>query len=217
MLCSEVVAEDAPHRLPTTNGNQRMTYSESEARHFYWHCVTTAKLLEHLDLNTATRAHVNNAIRMATLTAIGKDGIRYASRSALAKRDNAAATSRTTGLIREHVVPISVISRRVLSAKENDTPVAWRDLIAHLTQEDLGHWQVIDSDSFRDSRAPLSAIVASIVRELAVLAWITTDENVRLRENGLAKRMPGNGDGGVFSRYTACKIEWVDLQEQPAA
>lgn len=193
-----------------------MSYSASEAKHFHWHCVTAAKLLEELTLNTATRVHVNNAIRMATLTAIGKNGIRHATRSAADRRANSLTKSGAAGLIKEHVVPISVISSRVINAKNAETPVTWRDLVADLTQQDLDHWQVIDSDSFLDSRAPLSAIIASMVRNLAVLAWVTPEENALLRESGLGKRMPDNGDESVFSRYTACKIEWVDLNAQPA-
>ena len=59
-----------------------MTYTHKEAGYFYWHCTTAALILSTIELNTATRVHVANAVRMATLNAAGKRGIRYASKAA---------------------------------------------------------------------------------------------------------------------------------------
>lgn len=93
-----------------------MHYTKVESGYFYWHCRAAAQLLENLPLNTATRVHVHNAIRMATLNAVGKNGIRLASKDAAAQLDRNVGKAKTKGLLREHVVPVSVIAAEVESA-----------------------------------------------------------------------------------------------------
>ena len=93
-----------------------MRYTKTESRYCYWHCRAAAQVLENLELNTATRVHVHNAIRMATLNAVGKDGIRLASKDAFSQLGRTAGKPETKGLIREHVVPVSVIAGEVESA-----------------------------------------------------------------------------------------------------
>ena len=187
-----------------------LTYTDREAHHFYWHCCTTAILLDNLPQNTATQAHVNNAVRMATLNAKGKNGISLASASAsalLAERQG----KKTEGLIREHVVPVSVIVAQVKVAWSSGAKRTWRELIPHLKPHDLDNWAVVDTDLFLDSAPPFSAVVAALVRENTVLAWVTPEDNVRLSERGLRKSMPKHLPFSPHARYEACEIELVDL------
>lgn len=195
-----------------------MTYTPKEARYFYWHCMTAATILEVLEVierNAATNVHLNNAVRMATLNAVGRRGISLASPSAAAKIATSTGTGRFKGLLREHVVPVSVISMRVRKAWSSRERPTWREL-AWLKDEDLQHWAVVDSDYFLDAEAPLSAVVADIVRQSTLLAWVTSADNSELRSRGLTKRMPEGSDDDPHARYTACDIKLVDLRLQPA-
>ena len=188
-----------------------MSYNETEARYFYWHCLTAAKVLSELGLNTATRVHLNNAIRMATLNAVGKNGIVYASSTAFDHISKQTGANRTRGLIREHVVPISEISKRIVEAWRSNHSPTWRELTQLLTNADFKNWSVIDSDDFLDSDAPLSAIAAAIIRQRTALAWVTSTDNALLRARGLGKSMPKGCENEVFSRYTECQIKVVKL------
>ena len=193
-----------------------MTYTPREARHFYWHCMTAATLLEVLERNTATNVHLNNAVRMATLNAVGRRGISLASPSAAAKIASSTGPGRFKGLLREHVVPVSVISMRVEKAWTSHERPTWRELVPWLKDEDFQHWAVVDSDYFLDTQAPLSAVVAAIVRQSTHLAWVTSADNSELRSRGLTKCMPESSDDDPHARYTACGIKLVDLRSQPA-
>ena len=188
-----------------------MKYTKAEARHFYWHCVTAALLIENLENNTAANAHVTRAIRMATLTAAGKDGVHFASRGAHDRRPSPASDWAGLGLIKEHVVPVSVIALEVREVHRAGTKYVWRQLVHGLTQHDLENWQVIDSDEFLEQEAPLSALVAFIVRRSTKLAWITKEENTRLSRQGLTKVMPLDHGDDLLARYKACKIELIEL------
>lgn len=193
-----------------------MTYTHKEALYFYWHCMTVATLLEALELNTATSAHVNNAIRMATLNAVGRLGISLASPSAAKKIASSAGPNPYKGLLREHVVPVSVISKQVQEAWRSTERPSWRELLPWLKDEDCQYWEVVDSDNFLELTAPLSALVAAIVRRRTLLAWVTSADNVELRSRGLTKRMPDGSTDDPRARYTACGINLVDLRELAA-
>jgi hypothetical protein len=193
-----------------------LTYTQKEARYFYWHCMTVATLLENLDLNTATSVHVNKGIRMATLNAVGRLGISLASPSAAKKIASSTGPGSYKGLLREHVVPVSVISTHVLQAWRSTERPSWRELLPWLNKEDCRHWEVVDSDYFLEVTAPLSALVATIVRRKTLLAWVTSADNLELRSRGLIKRMPDSSTDDPRARYTACGISLVDLRELAA-
>ena len=188
-----------------------MSYTLREARYFYWHCSTAAILLDSLELNTATRVHLNNAVRMATLNAAGKSGIRLASASASALLTGTSGKQSPKGLIREHVVPVSVISGQVVDAWSSRVQYAWRELVPSLKDEDLKNWKVVNSDYFLDSTAPFSAVIATFVRDRTLLAWVTSEDNTRLREGGLSKSMPDYLPDDPRARYQVCEIELIDL------
>lgn len=188
-----------------------MHYTKTESRYFYWHCCVAAQVLENLDINTATRVHVHNAIRMATLNAVGKNGIRLASNDAFSQLDPIVGKPKTKGLIREHVVPVSVIAGEVESAWASGTVYTWRERLQFLHQDDFDNWKVIDSDTFLDSAAPFSAVIAAQVRQSSLLAWVTDKDNARLRESGLGKSMSESMPGNSRGRYIACGIDLVDI------
>lgn len=188
-----------------------MGYTKSEAKHFYWHCVTAALLIEKLEHNTATLAHIGRAIRMATITARGKNGVQYASRNAFKIKAGSSGDWSTLGLIREHAVPVSVITERILGVHSSGVRYSWRELAHQLAQDDLERWDVVDSDYVLDQAAPFSATIAAIVRQCTALAWITPEEDDLLRLKGLVKTMPPGCEDEVLARYKACDIELVPL------
>jgi len=188
-----------------------LKYTEAEANYFYWHCKTAALLIEHMEqLNTATLSHIQRAIRMASETAVGKYGVQYASQNAIQQKPQTTKHWSGLGFVREHIVPVSVIAKRVMDDRESGIQYSWRERLDGLTQDDLQNWNVIDSDYFHDQYAPLSAIIATIVRRSAKLAWITKDEDRKLKRMGLTKVMPPNSNDDL-ARYTFCDIELVPL------
>lgn len=189
-----------------------MTYTHKEAGYFYWHCTTAALILSTIELNTATRVHVANAVRMATLNAAGKRGIRYASKAAFEKYRAEGTDWTRLGLIREHVFPISTILSLIVEVHTEDRIHSWRELVPYLKDEDLVAWNVVESDAMHDARAPLSAVIAALVRRFTVLAWITGAEDDMLKDKGLTKSMPPGYGDDLLARYRACGIDMVDLQ-----
>jgi hypothetical protein len=188
-----------------------MKYTEDEANYFYWHCTTAALLIEQLEKNTATCSHIQRAVRMASETAVGKNGVQYASHEAYQQKLASKKNWSGLGLTREHVVPVSVITKKVLVAHESGIVYSWRELIGSLTQDDLRNWMVIDSDYFLGKAAPLSAVIASVIRRSAIFAWITKDDDKELRKKGVTKTMPPNQEDNELARYTFCGIKLVSL------
>lgn len=187
-----------------------MAYTDKEAGYFYWHCTVAAILIEQqLERNAATNSHIQHAVRMATETARGKRGVQYASQRANERRALTQEPWASLGLTREHVVPVSVITRRIIKQYDSGAKYAWSDIVDAFTQHDLNNWKVIDSDLFQSQVAPLSAIIASMVRRSAVLAWITKEEDALLKKKGLVKTMPVGAERDELARYKACGIELV--------
>jgi hypothetical protein len=114
------------------------------------------------------------------------------------------------------VIPVSVISTRVVATWRSHERFSWRELVPWLKDEDFQHWKVIDSDYFLDADAPLSAVVAALVRQSTLLAWVTSADNDELRSRGLAKVMPEGIDDDPHARYSACGIKLVELRTEAA-
>lgn len=189
-----------------------MKYTQTEANHFYWHCKTAALLIEQLEeRNAATCSHIQHAIRRASETAVGKAGVQYASRNAYHQKPPSKKDWSGLGFIKEHAVPVSVIVKKVLDAHVSGVEYSWRERIQGLTQDDLQNWAVIDSDYFHDQVAPFSATIATIVRRYAVFAWITKDEDQKLKAERLTKSMPPGHEDDKLARYKFCEIELVSL------
>lgn len=80
-----------------------------------WHCRVAALLLRELPQNPHTKHHVRGAIREASVAIKGKhrrlpEGVEFFSANA---RDQ-LARGKKLGLVREHVVPVSVINKKVV-------------------------------------------------------------------------------------------------------
>jgi hypothetical protein len=189
-----------------------MKYTQEEARYFYWHCRAAALLLDQLEEeNAATSSNVRHAIRKATETAVGKDGVQYASEEALRLKNSIGKGWSRRGFTKEHAIPVSVITKEIREKHASDVGYVWRELLHDLHPADHQNWGVVDSDDFLSERAPFSAVIAVIVRRRARLAWITKAEDKALKENGLTKVMPPGFDGDDLARYKFCNIRMQAL------
>lgn len=176
-----------------------MTANPTEANYFRWHCAVAAMLIDALPANAATSAHTRHAIRMATVTAVGEKGVLHASKQAREIKEASGKAWNKCGLVKEHVIPVSLIHERVVEA---------------LKRSAVGPDQ--GGQSFPDN--PRARQVAKIVEEMTLLAWISKDEEARLRDKtrdagkSLHKRMPTGWDGKEkFARYIACGIEYSKI------
>lgn len=85
-----------------------MTATKSEAKNFYWHCQVAATVAK-LHKNPATKANLRHALRLATLTVAGKNGVQLASRKAYSEKHLCGKDWSACGLVKEHVIPISLL------------------------------------------------------------------------------------------------------------
>jgi hypothetical protein len=186
----------------------------SELIHFYWYCATATQLIENLPRTTATNAVSLYAVRRATETFTGKNGVPYASaRARKACADNGGKWE-GCGLVREHAIPVSHIHRGLedaLSVKRSEETLAEarRRLEAELMAipAKAGTFQGYPAN-------PQIAFVVDIIRASTTLAWLTVDEDNLLNERlgdgskSLKMRMPPNWDGrDPLARYRFCEIE----------
>jgi hypothetical protein len=170
-----------------------MTATPSEADNFRWHCAVAAMLIDTLPVTAATSAHTRNAVRLATLTSVGKNGVLHASKQAKEIKESTGKKWHKCGLVQEHVIPLSLIHERVVEELKR-SPAA----------SDQG------GPSFPDN--PRARLVARIVEDMTLLAWISQDEDARLRDKSLQKCMPTDWDGQErFARYIACGIEYSTI------
>lgn len=194
--------------------NSRST-KQPDIEKFFHYCNVAAKIIDELPRNTTTRACALFAIRRASNCYAGKNGIRFVSAGALARHKEVGAPWHQLGLIKEHVVPVSLMRKKTtaaLQALSSDagtapppfTEEAAPELppnVAALFQQHPRAWQV-----------------GRIVRDWTILAWITGEENARFNDKpkydgiSLIKRMPLDWDGkDPFARYTAAGIELVAM------
>lgn len=187
-----------------------------ESEQFFWNCHVAATLIDHdgIPRNTATKACVLYAVRKASICLIGKDGVRFATPGACAQRTAAGVPWQKAGLVKEHVVPVSLIRERVvaqLDATRNDPA-----LRPSFGLEDEAGLTAAAAALFRAH--PRAWEVGKVVRDMTLLAWITREEEKRFDEKArhggisLRKRMPMGWRGeDVFARYTACELELVEV------
>ncbi|QNP59636.1 hypothetical protein [Paenacidovorax monticola] len=107
-----------------------------------WHCRVAALLLQKLPRNPHTKHHVRGAIREASVSIRGKhrrlpEGVEFFSATA---RDM-LARGEISGLVREHVVPVSIINEKVIALvkpTEKDIIEIVRNwtIMAAITQEE---------------------------------------------------------------------------------
>jgi hypothetical protein len=187
-----------------------MTTKPTEAVNFFWHCLMAAKIIDELPETTATKSHAVHAIRMATVCAVGKEGVLYASDAARSTKEAAGKDWHKCGLVREHVVPVSLMREFVVGKlKTTRDDGAAIDISSEDTQGLTPEVIAL----FRQH--PRAWLVAQVIREWTILAWITESEDERFddkaRHGGksIRKRMPTEWREaqGRFARYDACGIE----------
>lgn len=186
--------------------------STDEPDYFHWHCEVAALVMNTLPGNAATKHHIRNALRLATMAASGLDGIAYASEKALSIKAASAKGWRDAELIKEHVVPISEIYDQVIQAfafpvirTGGAGPIAFMP-----PEERRKKLQAGQSDLFLGNPRPWQ--IARVLREWNVQAYITREEDQLLRQHKLHKHMPKHWDGqDKFARYDICRIKLVDI------
>lgn len=189
-----------------------MSATAKEATNFFEHCLVAARLVDEFKVTTVTKGYVVRAVRMATVCSVGKGGVQYASDKAQAEKAIQEKPWEKCGLIKEHVVPVSLICAQVRNAlrttrdkSQAATPLMLGD------QDRLGLTPEVIELFVQNPRA---WEVARIIREWTLLAWITEEENKRFDEKdrhggkSIRKCMPKGWkiDQDRFARYVNCKI-----------
>jgi len=183
--------------------------TDQGSRSMYWHCEVAAMVLSQLPMNPITKQHVRESLRYATLSATGRP--RYASLEAKRILDTGSSRS----LVKEHAVPVSIVIGKVL---ERARPIldikdgAYR----FMPQDENPQRRLAHTEKSSERIIALGNLraweIAEIIREWAVLAWVTTSEDQRLRDAGLHKTMPPDWNGAdKFLRYERCGIGYVEL------
>lgn len=173
----------------------------------FWHCQVAAMLLNYCPMNPATKHHVRSAVREATKL------IRPTYRSVAAAAQREAGQS--SGLIREHAIPVSIIVGKVMALCG-----PW--VMVDLTGRTAGFMG--DGESGNLNRTPLggsrsmravgmvtAAQIMDVVRELTFCVEITKCEDGRLSGAGLRDRMPDDWDG----RNRLARYECADIKLAP--
>ncbi len=175
----------------------------------YWHCEVAAMVLNQLPMNPCTKQHVRESIRYATLSFNGKP--RYVSHEAKPILDMGT----TQSLVREHVVPVSIIIGKVL---QRTRPIIDFKDGAHRFMPSDENSQRRLGRTERSLERVLSVgnlrawEIAEIVKKWSVLAWVTKSEDQRLRDARLHSKMPSDWNGtDIFSRYEKCGISCISL------
>lgn len=184
----------------------------AEITNFFWHCLVAARLMYEFEDTTVTRSHFANAVRKATVCWIGRNGVRYASQPALARKNALGEHWERCGLVKEHAVPVAIAQaevRKELKARfssENpaESPAELPHEVQGLTPEVVQLFQ----------QNPRAWAVAQVIREWTLLAWITKEEDEKFDEKdrhggiSIRKRMPKdwNRNQSRFARYDACDI-----------
>lgn len=186
----------------------------SEMVHFYWYCATIAQLIEHMPGTTATRAVLLFAVRRATDTLTGKNGVPYASVEALKVCVTNGGTWEGCGLRKEHAIPVTCIRDEIVAALS--TPYSAESLAEAKERLDEEMAAVIAKPGALDGFPgnPRIALVVKIIRASTALAWLTEKEDELLKarladgSGSLIKRMPPDWDGkDPLARYRFCKID----------
>lgn len=174
----------------------------------YWHCEVAAMVLNQLPMNPCTKQHVRESIRYATLSAHGKP--RFVSHDAKPILDE----GNTKSLVREHVVPVSIVIGKVL---ERVRPFIDFKEGSHrfMPAAENSQWRLNRTESNSERVLALGNLraweIAEIVKDWAVLAWVTQSEDQRLRAARLHQKMPSDWNGtDIFSRYEKCGISYIE-------
>jgi len=182
--------------------------------HFYWYCATVAQLIEHLPRTTATRTVLLFAVRRATDTLTGKNGIPYASVEALKVCEANGGIWEGCGLRKEHAIPVTHICDEIVAAIS--APYSAKSLAEAKRRLDAEMVAAATKSGALDGFPgnPRIALVVEIIRASTALAWLTVKEDDLLKarladgSGSLIKRMPPDWDGrDPLARYRFCKID----------
>lgn len=186
----------------------------SELVNFYWHCAVVTQLIQQFPPNSATKSDTRWAIRKATESLTGKNGVPYASLAAQEARALNAGRWEGCGLVREHAIPVGHIYREIVGAlskewSETDLAAGKLRLDAEMKRIPARHGAF---SGFPDNAC--IAIVADVIRAATTMAWLTQQEDQLLKERvdnsseSLNKRMPPGWDGvDALARYRHCGIK----------
>lgn len=196
-----------------------MTRSSSESTNLFWHCFIIAKLHDEVPEGAARNSNIQHAIRKATECAVGANGVQYASEAALEVLDRGPRND-LERLIKEHVVPVSVIATLVREVLDGEESCLESRQGRELTS--MSFPTSVES-LFREN--PRAWGVAQVVADWSIMAWITKAENNRFSDKELhaggsiAKCMPAGWSRAQskFARYEKCEIKLVLLHEQASA
>lgn len=132
--------------------------------------MVTAHVIDKLPKNTATRSHSLEAVRIATLNTAGKNGVLYAGKLAIEIKESSRESWDKCKLIKEHVIPVSLIHRFV--DRELSLPLAGHNAAAAtvLVPSDLEAQGLTKETIAQFQKNPRAWQVAKIVREWTLLA-----------------------------------------------
>ena len=188
-----------------------MTATASEAKNFYWHCQVAATVAK-LHKNPATKANLRHALRLATLTVAGKNGIYLASRKAYSEKHLCGMDWSACGLVKEHVIPISLLYGLVRRELDNPAPRRWENYLDVPVDQNRALWNIPLDWANTSEAVPDALLIAKVIKESTILAWIHQEDDMKLRTGGYAKRMPEDWDGqDPLARYRAAGIEVLEL------
>lgn len=188
-------------------------HQDHQPEYFHWHCEVAALLLSALPGNAATKHHVRNALRMATLAAAGPNGVRFASVKAQQQQAARGLPWDKCDLIREHVVPIGEMYDQMLLSLGSPAFTTAPGKEPTLIQSTQRRTKLRAGENVHLLSSPRAWQIAAIVRQWSLMAYVTREEDALLRANKLHSRMPEDWDGkDKFARYIACGIRWVSLQ-----
>lgn len=199
--------KSGPLNTISMNSNTQATIDNTNG--MYWHCEVAAMVLNQFPMNPCTKQHVRESIRYATLSAHGPP--RFVSHEAKPILDE----GNTRSLVREHVVPVSIVIGKVL---ERARPfIDFKDGSHRFMPVDKNsQWRLARTESGSERVLALGNLraweIAEIVKKWSVLAWVTKSEDQRLRDASLHSKMPSDWNGtDIFSRYEKCDISWISL------
>lgn len=160
------------------------------------------------------------AVRKATVCFAGRNGVQYASAAAQAKQAEGGKHWEKSGLVREHIVPVSLIREQVV--RELETTRA-ENAPSSITLSDPDRDGLTANAVALFEANPRAWQVAKIVRDWTLLAYITReeerlfDDKVRHAGVSLRKRMPIGWCGtDRFARYRSCGIELAPIEMKAA-
>jgi hypothetical protein len=188
--------------------------SPSELANFYWYCAAATQLIEQLPGNAATRSVIRHAVRNATKALTGGNGVPYASEAALRLRADNGDSWKGCGLVQEHAIPVGHIHNELVASLAS--PPSGTTLAEARQRLDSEMAAIpFKPGAIEDfPRNPHIAIVVNIIRASTTMAWLTKEEDERLKKRlsdgsrSLNQRMPPGWDGrDPLARYSFCEIE----------